>query len=532
MRTQNDPGLPHPEGESDLPIDAAELQSANSPGEPQIIDTPGGRFRSEFVSDLPISPSGALVYFAQFLKATGLFEALVSDVPLSYTSNHAHEPRDIIGTLMLGMIDGHSRYAHLSSLRNDDLTRSMFGLRYIVSEDCVRRALRRIDPQTGADWLRRNLEATCQKFMETKWILDIDTTIKPIYGRQEGAAIGYNPQKPGRPSHAYHTYWIATIRLCLDVEVHPGDHSSAGNGFAGLWNLIDGMPTDRRPHLLRGDCAYGQETLLCAAESRQLNYLCKLRRTATARELIAWLERDNNTHWENADKGWEGVNGKLQLSGWSKPRRVIVLRRLLEEKTHPRAKSRLEKARIESGLFLNTADISACEPVVYEYQVLVTSLPYEILTLATLYRERGDAENPFDEMKNQWGWAGFTTQALAPCQHAARLGALFYNWWTLYHRLARSGKHHEAVTTRPRMLAGAVRQTEHAGQRRLEVRLNHAEAPLLQQSIMKIAKWLQEVLHNAEQWKCPQRWQLIVERIIRENFPLPGPEPPQTVAPV
>src|SRR5208283_2710716 len=34
------------------------------------------------------------------------------------------------------------------------------------------------------------------------WILDVDTTIKPLYGHQEGAVLGYNPKKPGRPSHS------------------------------------------------------------------------------------------------------------------------------------------------------------------------------------------------------------------------------------------------------------------------------------------------------------------------------------------
>jgi hypothetical protein len=45
--------------------------------------------------------------------------------------------------------------------------------------------------------------------------------LKTVFGYQEGAEVGYNPHKPGRPSHAYHTYWIARLRLCLDVEVRP-----------------------------------------------------------------------------------------------------------------------------------------------------------------------------------------------------------------------------------------------------------------------------------------------------------------------
>ncbi|HEY9247707.1 MAG: transposase [Verrucomicrobiota bacterium] len=477
---------------------------------------------------MPVSALGALVFFTQYLAATGAFDALIADTPLRYASNRAHTPRDVLGTLLLGMLSGHYRYAHLAALRGDDIAPRLLGLDAIVSEDCVRRALRRIDANEGRDWLRRHLDQSCHAFLDAKWVLDIDATIKPVYGRQEGATHGYNPHKPGRPSHAYHTYWIASLRLCLDVEVHPGDKSAAGHGFDGLWSLIDRLPAARRPHLLRGDCAYGQEALLCEAERRGLNYLCKLRRTAKARGLVADLERATTTGWTDAGQGWQGAEGHLRLHGWSRTRRVLVLRRRLNDQKHPRARRRLAREQARHGLFLSVPDAAACEPVIYEHQILVTNLPYEILTLAALYRERGDAENPFDELKNQWSWSGFTTHDLRSCQHAARLAALAYNWWTLYHRLLQPGQHHEAVSTRPRLLFGAARQSEHAGQRRLDVRLSHAEAPRLQEIIKQLAKWLQTLLRSAEQWTAPQRWSQIAKRILQDNFPASGPEPPPT----
>ena len=55
----------------------------------------------------------------------------------------------------------------------------------------------------------------------------MDVTVKVLYGNQEGAVRGYNPTKPGRPSHAYHTYTIANLRLVLDSEVQPGNQTSA-----------------------------------------------------------------------------------------------------------------------------------------------------------------------------------------------------------------------------------------------------------------------------------------------------------------
>jgi hypothetical protein len=40
------------------------------------------------------------------------------------------------------------------------------------------------------------------------------------------------------------------------------------------------------------------------------------------------------------------------------------------------------------------------DTIVYEYAVLVTSLTRERLTIVQLYRDRADAENPFDARKN------------------------------------------------------------------------------------------------------------------------------------
>ena len=48
----------------------------------------------------------------------------------------------------------------------------------------------------------------------------------------------------------------------------------------------------------------------------------------------------------------------------------------------------------------------------------------EILTLGQVYRDRADCENTFDELKNQWGWGGFTTHDLKRCRLLARSVAL------------------------------------------------------------------------------------------------------------
>ena len=79
-----------------------------------------------------------------------------------------------------------------------------------------------------------------------------------------------------------------------------------------------------------------------------------------------------------------------------------------------------------------------------------------------LYRDRGDGENIFDELKNQWGSGGFVTRDLARCPLAARLVALFYDWGNILVRLAEPDRHREAVTSRPLLLHAIAERGRHA----------------------------------------------------------------------
>jgi hypothetical protein len=103
--------------------------------------------------------------------------------------------------------------------------------------------------------------------------------------------------------------------------------------------------------------------------------------------------------------------------------------------------------------------IDPLEPVkLWEYAVLVCNTSYELGALAQLYRDRADCENGFDELKNQWGWGGYTTQDIERCDLSAKAVALIYNWWSWYVRLAHPKARLEAITSRPKLLAAVGRK--------------------------------------------------------------------------
>jgi Transposase DDE domain group 1 len=251
--------------------------------------------------------------------------------------------------------------------------------------------------------------------------------------------------------------------------------------------------------------------MMVACEKRSLPYLFKIRQTTKVKRHIA--ELFGREDWAAAGGEWQGMSSELQLSGWSRQRRVVVLRRRVRESLAIRAGS---EGKQQQALF-GTVEVMAAGEL-YEYAVLVTPLEEAILGIAQLYRDRAEAENVFDELKNQWGWAGFTTQDQRRCQILARIVALIYNWWSLYTRLAIPKRHTEATTSRPLLLHGIGRQTKHSNQTTLTITSNHAHAGPVRLALESVSQLLQRLAASAEHFNADQRWRWLLRFIFRDRF--------------
>ena len=506
---------PHPSGEQSIVVGGEDLSGVE-------VDSFGGPVRVEWDHEAPMTPHGQLAFFIHYLKTSGVFDAFVADCPLRYLSPNAPKKRDVLGTAMLSMLVGAKRYAHIAALRGDGVLPELLGLKRIVSEDATRRAFKAIDEEHSAVWLRGHLAFCVEPLLAEPWVLDVDTTIKPIYGHQEGARLGYNPKKPGRPSHCYHTYSMASTRLVLDVDVSPGDEHASKHSAPSLWALVDRLPRDLWPRLLRGDSGFGNEGVMAEAEARDLPYLFKLRLTKNVGRMIAKLA--NEREWIDAGQGFEAKESEVRLEGWSRQRRAVVLRRRL------RGSVALSHDDISGAAQLSFAEIGEATEL-YEYQVVVTTLDAPVEAFGQLYRDRGDGENIFDEMKNQWGWGGFTTRDLARCRLAARLNALVYDWWNIFVRLADPNLHREAITSRPLFLSAIATRTRHARQTTLRVASSHAQAKTVGRALEAVAEFLRDLTENAEQLAKPQTWRAILSRAFQAFLNGRLIRPPPRLAP-
>jgi hypothetical protein len=504
----------HPVGESVL--------KAGEPCAAWPVDTAGGRYFAEWDTGTPVTREGQLIFFAQFLKTGGRWEEFLRGCPLHYTGNRGSGPINVMGTAMLSILCGHWRYAHINSVRGDSVNPGLLGMDHTVSEDVVRGALRRIDEAEGLAWLGGELRACIEPVLNQPWIMDIDTTVKPLYGHQQGAEIGYNPHKPGRPSHCYHSYFVANLRLCLGVDVASGKDSAAIHGMPGLWRLLDELPRTCWPTFLRGDSGYGNERLINEAEARDLPYFFKLRHTPKVKTLVQRLMREG-ARWQATGDGWEVIESSIKLTGWTRERRVVLVREapaIAPVGGNSRRRGRdLAQPTLAGGKAVPGSGWEAkATPWSGKIAVLVTSLDvvaFPALCMARLYRERADAENIYDELKNQWGWNGYTTKKLSPCRLMANLVALIYNWWNLYVRFFDEEHHREAITSRPALLGGVARQTQHGGQRTIRVSIMHEKGDAIVQAVTLISNYLHRTNLITERWSIAQRWALLLTRILR-----------------
>src|SRR3989338_5018208 len=487
------------------------------------VATPGGRFHVRWDEGGSATALGQLPFFAEFLEVSGLFARWVDGCPMAYTSPNAPDVVDVLGTWLLSILDGQRRYAHVAGLRGDGVAPQILGMNKIVSDESLRRALAHLAPnqpgraseeeraaraaqlEKSAAWMDAALNESTREALRTPWILDADTTVKLLYGHQAGAEIGYNPTKPGRPSHTLHTYWIGNLRMVLDVEVQGGKASAAKHSLPRLRLLIERLAPEERPALARGDNGFANEGVMGEMQEIGQRYLFKLRQTAGVKRLIErqWQQGE----WQDVGQGFDAVESELRLTGWSRARRVVVLRRRIKDNLAAETGNENQQQTLH---FIDSSD----KVKVWEYAVLVTNADYALEAFGQLYRDRADCENGFDELKNQWGWGGFSTKDIGRCQTWARSVALIYNWWSWYCRAAKPDARMEAITSRPLLLAGVGRAVKHAGQCTLYLTAMHAASQSLIALISNIRQALAHVKKGAEQLLSIDPWHALLNYIM------------------
>ena len=185
-----------------------------------------------------------------------------------------------------GLALGAERFEHFTRYRRDRLLGELLGIERFGSPDTLRRLFLRFGYREVTEVSERLMRFSLARMRPILMghTLDLDSTILCRYGEQEGSLKGYNPKKPGRPSHHPLVAFLAERRRLLWATLRSGNSGSANGCVEFLKQALTVFPDGQRIGLVRADSGFFEKRLLEYLESQDLPYIIVARLTAVVRK--------------------------------------------------------------------------------------------------------------------------------------------------------------------------------------------------------------------------------------------------------
>ncbi len=240
-------------------------------------------------------------------------------------------------------------------------------------------------------------------------IFDLDTKVLTVYGQQQGARVGFNPKKRGRPSYQpllcferkTGDIWEG---IYLSGDIHPAPHT-----IEILEKSVSKLPSGIREIRVRADSAFYDHTIAEYLQGVPAFYAIVARITKPIQRFFAGLS------YEEISPGVWLAEFEYKPWRWKTTQRFIVVRRPLPE-----------KPSWQLSLFKMTG---------YTYHVIVTNLSLKPLNLWRFYNQRATGELIIRELLEAYTLGKIPTRDWACNQAYFQLVLFAYNLINWFKRL-------------------------------------------------------------------------------------------------
>ena len=271
---------------------------------------------------------GGVYFFHEFLRVLQFRNFLAQH--LRYPRrNHRYSLSQTILALVYPVVLGLDRIETTSLLRSNGTFQYLTGLPGFPDPQTLRRFLRK-DPTRLWEQLHRVNDRVLQGFIHrperrSRLIFDLDSTVVTVFGKQDGAEVGYNPRYRGKRSY--------NPLLCLEANSSFLWDAELRSGNAGTWEgsppLLDtsfvNVPPEIRELRFRADAGFAYDPVFKKLEAHRADYAVVARLTTSLKRLLPGLR------YVPANVRWDCGEGEFRAQGWQQARRIVVARRALEE---------------------------------------------------------------------------------------------------------------------------------------------------------------------------------------------------------
>jgi DDE family transposase len=353
---------------------------------------------------------GGIFFFNEFTRVLQLRRFLTRH--LQYPRrNQRYTLSQMIMALVYPIILGLDRLETASLLRSNGTFQYLTGLQSYPDPQSLRRFLLQAAPEFREQLHRLN-DHLLQQFIHwpdhrSRLILDLDSTVVTVFGRQEGAAVGYNPRYRGKRSYDPLLCLEANSSFLWDAELRRGDAGTWAGSVELFASCFLSIPSDIRELRVRADAGFGYHPVLEMLEARPAQYAVVARMTASLKHALGGLR------YARLNGRWEIAEFEHRASDWPGARRCIVARRLIEE-TEP-----------EPTLFTLER---------YLYRAWFTNLPLTPAGVWHFYDGRAGMETRIRELREDFALRKIPTRAFAANALYLEVVRLAYNLVTAFQR--------------------------------------------------------------------------------------------------
>lgn len=298
-------------------------------------------------------------------------------------------------------------------LRQNGVFQSLPGLPSYPEAPTLRRFLRRVAPgglpRLRALYDRLLHRMTVRPHPPTRLIFDVDATVRGLYGKHEGAKIGDNPSKRGRPSYHPLRCFEGRTKDFWHGEWRPGDAHTASGTLERFPACFATLPAGVRSVSVRADKGVYDPTLGEWLEAHRARCVMVARRTAPITRTLP------PRRYVSPSRGVEGAEFRDHPIRWPQPFRCVGIRR-----PQPEAP---------------TEPLPRCKLGTYHSPVLVTNLPLQPLTRWRCYHDRAGVELLIKPLHGDYALGSIPTRHFFANETSFPLLLLAYNLVNWFKRL-------------------------------------------------------------------------------------------------
>ncbi len=277
---------------------------------------------------------GGVYFFHEFLRVLQFRNFLATH--LTYPRrNSRYRLSQMILALMYPIVLGLDRLETASFLRSNGTFQYLTGLPSFPDPQTLRRFLLHA-PDSFWQQMHRVNDRLLQTFIHlptrrSRLIFDLDSTVVTVFGKQEDAAVGYNPRYRGKKSYDPLLCIEANSSYLWDAELRPGNAGTWDGSIEVLDTSFANVPPDTerafriRELRVRADAGFGFNPVFVALEARPAQYAVVARLTPVFKRLLPGIS------YEPVNRNWDMAEFEHRPHGWPQARRFVVARRFIQQ---------------------------------------------------------------------------------------------------------------------------------------------------------------------------------------------------------